>query len=108
MTSGGEFLIYEGAHTPTVTSAKINMVKAGHSYKYRVIAINRVGLSDISPFSDVIVASSVPARPDQPRLVSTTSSSITLEFDKVEDNGGSSVSSYNLYIDRGDENSHDF
>lgn len=39
-------------------------VRGGHSYKYRVIAVNRVGDSDLSPFSDVIVAASVPDRPN--------------------------------------------
>jgi len=31
-----------------------------------------------------------------------------LQFDKVEDNGGSTVTSYNLYVDRGTENAHNF
>lgn len=83
-------------------------VTPGHAYKFRVLAINRVGESDLSAFSDVIVAATVPARPDQPRLVSATSTSITLEFDKVSDNGGSAISNYNLYIDVGTEQAHDF
>lgn len=75
-----------------------NFVQAGHSYKYRVKAFNRVGESGLSAFSDVIVAANKPARPDQPRFVASTSDSITLQFDEVEDNGGSVVTHYNLYI----------
>lgn len=33
---------------------------------------------------------------------------MTLEFDKVEDNGGSHISNYNLYIDIGTEASPDY
>ena len=43
VTTGGEFIVYDGTNIPTVTSAKISLVIGGHSYKYRVIAINRVG-----------------------------------------------------------------
>ncbi len=45
VTTGGEFVVYDGTNIPTVTSANIYFVLAGHSYKYRVIAINRVGES---------------------------------------------------------------
>lgn len=41
-------------------------------------------------------------------MVSATSSSITLEFDKVENNGGSPVTNYVLYVDHGTETAHDF
>lgn len=45
VTAGGEYLIYDGRRIPTVTSHQITQVEAGHSYKYRVVAINRVGQS---------------------------------------------------------------
>jgi len=45
VTTGGEFLAYDGSNIPTATSAKLTQVTAGHSFKYRVIAINRVGES---------------------------------------------------------------
>ena len=63
VTTGGEFLAYDGRNIPTVTSAKLTKLQAGHSYKYRVVAINRVGVSDKSPFSDVIYAASIPSKP---------------------------------------------
>lgn len=97
VTTGGEYLVYDGERIPTVTSTKIMDVFAGHSYKYRVKALNRVGESEYSDFSETIVAAYKPGRPDQPRFISATSTTITLEFDKVEDNGGATVSHYNLY-----------
>jgi hypothetical protein len=60
--------------------------------------LNRVGESELSAFSDTIVAAWKPSRPEQPRFVTATSTSITLDFDKVEDNGGATVSHYNLYF----------
>lgn len=104
MTTGGVFLVYDGSNIPTVTSTQISQVKSGHSYKYHVIAVNRVGNSDNSTFSQTMVAASVPGRPEPPRYVSSTSTSMTLEFDKVEDNGGSPISNYVMYVDKGDRN----
>lgn len=45
VTEGGESIIYDGSHIPTVTSHQITQVVSGHSYKFRVIALNRVGES---------------------------------------------------------------
>lgn len=98
VTAGGECLVYDGSRIPTVTSTRIVDVVPGNSYKYRVKALNRVGESELSAFSDTIVAAWKPSRPEQPRFVTATSTSITLDFDKVEDNGGATVSHYNLYF----------
>lgn len=76
----------------------LTQVEEGHSYKYHVIAVNRVGDSQNSSFSETIVAASVPARPDPPRYVSSKSTEITLAFSKVEDNGGSPISNYVMYV----------
>jgi hypothetical protein len=73
-----------------------------------VLAINRVGESDLSPFSQQILAASVPGRPDQPWLVSATSTSMTLAFKKVLDDGGSHISNYNLEIDLGTLEAHNW
>ena len=75
-------------------------VEPGHQYKFRVIAVNRVGDSAYSPFSDIIMAASEPGRIDQPWYVASTSFSMSLAFDKVSDDGGSPVSYYNLYVDK--------
>jgi len=64
VTTGGEFLVLDGTNIPTVTSAKITKVIGGHTYKYRVLATNRVGDSLISPFSQVILAASLPEQPN--------------------------------------------
>ena len=48
------------------------------------------------------MAASVPGIPDMPHYVSSTSSTITVGWTDVADNGGSVVSSYNVYADTGD------
>ena len=62
--------------------------------------MNRVGSSEESPFSQTIVAATVPGRPSLPKYLRSTSTSITLMFEKVADNGGAPISSYKLYIDK--------
>ena len=101
-------MVYDGTRVPTISSVQISQVEPGHAYKYRFQAANRVGQSALSPFSAVIIASSVPDRPNQPRPVSTSSTSITLQFDAVEDNGGSTISQYVLYVDLGTAQSPDY
>lgn len=64
VTGGGEFMVYDGSHIPTVSSHKVKDVVPGHSYKFRVVALNRVGESQFSDYSVVIVAASVPDRPE--------------------------------------------
>jgi hypothetical protein len=63
VTTGGEFLAYDGSRIPTVTSVNFTNVIGGHIYKYRVVALNRVGESELSAFSVDIIAASVPERP---------------------------------------------
>ena len=50
----------------------------GHEFRYRVTAINRVGESEKSPFSEVIVAATVPGRPEPPVFLQATSTVVTL------------------------------
>jgi len=63
VTTGGEFLAYDGLRTPTVTSVNFTDVIGGHTYKYRVMALNRVGQSELSAYSADIIAASLPERP---------------------------------------------
>jgi hypothetical protein len=85
-----------------VTSTQLTEVEPGHQYKFRVVAVNRVGDSAFSPFSDIIMAASVPGRIYQPRYVASTSFSMSLAFDKVSEDGGSPVSFYKLYVEKDD------
>lgn len=90
-------MIYDGTNIPTVTSTVINNLVAGDQYMYRVTGINRVGEGNKSPYSAVIMAASVPSRPDQPIFLSATSTTITIQINAVIENGGTAVTSYILY-----------
>ncbi len=101
ITTGGETLIYDGSAISTVTSFTSRGLTAGHTYSYRVSAINRVGESDLSPYSVNIRAAQIPGRPSSPRYVASTSTTITIAWDDVEDNGGALITAYHVYIDDG-------
>ena len=66
MTSGGEYLVYDGNHIPTVSSMQVSGLEAGHKYTYQVTALNRVGEGAKSPHSEVMIAATVPGRPEPP------------------------------------------
>jgi hypothetical protein len=71
-TTGGESVIYDGSNIPTVSSHRIARLISGDSYQYRVTAINRVGEGPFSPFTDVIIAATVPSRPETPVFISAS------------------------------------
>lgn len=63
----------------------------GNVYQYRVSAINRVGEGALSPYSIKIMAANVPSRPGTPWYISSTSTTITIGWNDVEDNGGALI-----------------
>ena len=95
--------MYDGNHIPTVSSMQINGLEPGHKYTYRVTALNRVGEGEKSPHSEIMISATVPGRPVPPTFQLATSTTISLTFTAVEDNGGIEVSSYVLYADDGDD-----
>lgn len=59
--------------------------------------MNEFGWSDFSPVT-LIAAASVPSSPPKPQVVSASSTAITLSFSKPSFDGGSPLSSYQLYV----------
>ena len=108
MTSGGEYLVYDGNRIPTVSSMQVGGLEPGHKYTYRVTALNRVGEGVKSPLSEVMIAATEPGRPESPIFQLATSTTISPTFTAVEDNGGIEVSSYVLYADDGDDTQENF
>lgn len=64
--------------------------------------MNINGWSEWSP-TTYIRAAIVPSPPPAPKLVSATLTTINLEFHRSPDNGGSEITSYELYINDGDD-----
>ena len=108
VTTGGEYLVYDGSNIPTVSSQQIKGLQPGHKYTYRAAALNRVGEGEKSPYSDTFVSATFPGRPEPPTFEFATSTQITLTFTALEDNGGAEVSSYILYADDGDASQENF
>lgn len=102
VTTGGEYLVYNGSSIPTITSFNSSGLFPGHYYQYRVRALNRVGNGPLSAFSPQIRAAQVPARPEAPIYLRSTATSITIGWQDVDDNGGSLITSYKVYVDTGD------
>lgn len=71
-------------------------------------AINRVGEGTKSPYSVNIIAAQVPGRPNPPTYISSTDTTITLQFYAVTDNGGSPITNYILYADDGNLTANNF
>jgi len=69
----------------------------GSVYRFRYRVRNSLGWSGYSPSASLLVAG-VPQRPDRPRVEATSSSGISLSFREAQDNGGSPVLSYALYV----------
>lgn len=61
-----------------------------------------------SPLSGVIIAATVPTRPDTPKFVSATDSSITILLSAASDDGGAPVTQYVIYADDGNQNQDNF
>ena len=78
---------------------------SGHVVKYRVTASNFLGYGTTSS-EYTFSAADVPSKPTSPPSnvpASTTQSVIYISYDEVEEDGGSPVLNYNIYIDDGND-----
>ena len=89
----------------TSRTFKHSNLVAGHKLKYRVSARNFLGYGPTSSeFSfSPIVKPSKPSKPPRNVPTLTDRSVIHIEYDEVENNGGSAILNYNIYIDDGQD-----
>uniref|UniRef100_A0A8B9HA48 Titin n=1 Tax=Astyanax mexicanus TaxID=7994 RepID=A0A8B9HA48_ASTMX len=76
---------------------KVTGLVPGHEYEFRVFAENAAGISapsGSSPFTKASDALFKPGPPGNPRILDTTSSSITLAWNRPLYDGGSEVTGY--------------
>jgi len=76
-----------------------------HRFRYRVR--NAIGWSDFSDDSFVFAASK-PAKPDRAYFLSFADDVLSVVVPRTEDNGGSPVTLYELWVDDGDDYSSEF
>lgn len=72
------------------------------NYRMRHRYRNQIGWSEYSDLVYILSATR-PEKPPRPTMISTDSTSITLELARTSDDSGSPVSSYNLLVDDGDD-----
>jgi len=99
---GGAFSTVGGEEPfSLVTSYSItDGIERGLTYQFRYRTRNSAGWSG---YSDIgyITASRVPSAPASPTLDSASATTIVLDFTESEDNGGSPITSYELFMDTG-------
>jgi hypothetical protein len=63
--------------------------------------VNKVGASDWSPES-VLIPAVVPSAPPKPKFISADSTAISLQFLRSQDNGGQTITDYELQVKQSD------
>ena len=96
----GNVLVYDGSNNAVVVTFTDTGLYPGIEYGYKVVAINRVGASDLSPES-VASPGALPIKPQSPTFVTSNSTSITYSFKPFVDSGGLPIVRYHLYRDQG-------
>lgn len=89
-------LVYVGQGYPTRQVYLVEGLEEGQAYRFMVSAHNLVGESTNSS-ETVVTASDFPAGPSQPQLVSSTSSQVVISWLPPTDNGGQSVTGYEVH-----------
>ena len=108
---GGGFITIAGGATKTyllndivvskaVGSGFVFEIQRGLHYRFRYRSQNINGWSAFSPIS-YIQAASKPDRPTPVTYVASTATTITVDIGACLENGGSLLTSYNLYMDDG-------
>lgn len=101
---GGSFsLLYNNTNVLATSYLDTGLIN-GRTYRYRYRVRNVNGWSDPSPIG-YLVAASKPGKPSIPTLVDVNSSSFTIRFSSPSDTGGSKITKYEIFIDKGALNS---
>jgi len=101
--NGGEFRALYGNATNSMSTSYIlaEPDMRGKVYRSRYRVRNAVGWSGYSPITQKRAASKPEAPTTAPKLVAATATTISITLTKSDDNGGSIITSHELYIDDG-------
>lgn len=95
----GDFVIgYNGAGNPSAREATIEGLSSRTTYRLKVYATNKAGLGAVSDEITCFTVT-IPNQPGRPQLVTSTSSSIKVEWEPAFDDGGSPIAEYQLEMD---------
>jgi hypothetical protein len=82
-------------------------VVKGREHRFRYRALNMIGWGAFSAESYVLAAT-VPAAPPQPTFVSCINGVMTLQIPPSNDNGGTAIYKYELWVDAGNDYTSSF
>ena len=82
----------------TITAEDHGIV-AGRIYQFRVVAVNDVGSSLMSPKLVDVMAATLPSPPINLLQIYSTSLTMAFEWDEPTDNGGTPITDYQIYWD---------
>jgi len=74
-------------------------LQQGNEYEFRVAAINKAGIGEMSDASEYFIASDPlypPSKPGVPKVVNTTENSVSLRWAKPIHDGGAPIKNYTL------------
>ena len=95
-------LVFDGSNYPSTLSYTQHSLNQGKYYRFRIIAINSVGSSQPGPDSSFLAAD-FPSAPTQPQLVASTSNSVQIKWNPPSDNGGATITGYEIYFKKATE-----
>jgi hypothetical protein len=87
-----------------LTSLQVTGLEKRQVYRFRYRTINEVGPSDWSPES-FLVPAVPPSAPETPQFISASDDEILIRLGRSQDDGGSLITDYELWIDQGSINS---
>ena len=95
----GKFVeIWNGRNHPEITRYLLTQVVTGLSYDFRYKTLNQNGESEYSEILTVW-ACELPTKPTSPTWVTSSETSIIIEWESPLDDGGCSVREYRVYRD---------
>lgn len=99
-STGEEELVYNGENNPNVLSYFIEGLETGESYTFNLEAFNFNGAGTRSADA-TFTACTAPSNLDTPVVSDSTETTLTFSWTAPENNGGCSITGYEIYVDDG-------
>ena len=101
LTRCGAFtVIWDGRDRPEILKFTLPSIVTGEQYTFRHTAINFNGQSEYS--DEVVLYACVnPVAPSEPKWVTSTQTSITIQWEQTTDDGGCPIIDYRVFRDSG-------
>lgn len=96
---GSDFEVsYDGSHDSSSLTATLNNLEPRRTYSIVGYAINKAGLG-LTSDPVTCFTTAPPGQPGRPNRVTSTDTTIDLQWDPAFEDGGSPISEYQLYMD---------